>query len=44
MKIKIKGAEPKKAKALCCRIYASRGLRCPECNIVRITIKEQHHD
>lgn len=44
MKIKLKLPQHKVKSNLCCRIYTSRGLRCPECNPVRITIKEQHHD
>lgn len=34
---------PRSAK-LCCRIYASRGLRCPECNPPRVNVREQHKD
>jgi len=29
---------------LCCQVYASRGLRCPECNPPRVTVREQHKD
>ena len=35
---------PRPAKPLCCRIYATRGLRCPECNPPRPKEREQHND